>query len=268
MGVAVEGALVPGLRRNRAIRPGSRRLCAVRRAARRSSRSARQASRARARDRAGEGAERRCSIQRRKTPAKTRRASGWASSWKTGSMRASTGRRRSSCAQKAWMVPMKARSRLRAASARRCLHGGIEFAGAAAFQLVADAQFHVAGGGVGEGDGHDGFHRRAGGDDFDDAVHQGGGLAGAGGGFHHPTAVEIGDAESCGGLRVWRSARQSGRDRKGARHAPHFQPRSSFKPSTRLAIFPSRAPLHRGRRRAGTRSSCSRLRAGRRGGCR
>ena len=84
-----------------------------------SSRSARQASRARARESAGEGAERRRSIQRRKTPAKTRRASGWASSWKTGSMRASTGRRRSSCAQKAWMVPMKARSRLRAASARR-----------------------------------------------------------------------------------------------------------------------------------------------------
>src|ERR1039458_5143531 len=89
------------------------------------SRSARQASRARARDRAGEGAERRRSVQRRKTPAKTRRASGWASSWKTGSMRASTGRRRRSCAQKAWIVPMKARSRLRAASARRFWTAGL-----------------------------------------------------------------------------------------------------------------------------------------------
>ena len=72
---------------------------------------------------------------------------------------------------------------------------GIEFAGAAAFQLVADAQFHVAGGSVGEGDRHDGFHRRAGGDDFDDAVHEGRGFARAGGGFHHPTAVEIGEWE-------------------------------------------------------------------------
>src|ERR1019366_9597423 len=71
------------------------------------------------RDRAGLGADSRRSVQRRKTPAKTRRASGCANSWKTGSMRASTGRRRSSCAQKACMVPMKARSRLRAASARR-----------------------------------------------------------------------------------------------------------------------------------------------------
>ena len=73
------------------------------------------------------------------------------------------------------------------------LDGGVEFARAAAFQLVTDAQFHVAGGGVREGDRHDGFHRRAGGDDFDDAVHERGGFARAGGGFHHPTAVEIGD---------------------------------------------------------------------------
>src|ERR1035441_6339707 len=75
------------------------------------------------------------------------------------------------------------------------LDGGVGFQSAAAFQFVADAQFHVAGGSVREGDGHDGFHGRAGGDDFDHAVHQRRGLAGAGGGFHHPTAVEIGDGD-------------------------------------------------------------------------
>jgi hypothetical protein len=73
------------------------------------------------------------------------------------------------------------------------LDGGVGFACAAVFQLLADAQFHVAGGSVSEGDGNDGFHRRAGRDDFDDAVDQRRGLARAGGGFHHPTAVEIGD---------------------------------------------------------------------------
>src|ERR1019366_912852 len=85
------------------------------------SRSARHARRAKARDSAGDGAgaDKRPSVQRRNTRAKTRSASACASSWKSGSMRASTGRRRSSCAQKACMVPMKARSRLRAASARR-----------------------------------------------------------------------------------------------------------------------------------------------------
>ena len=119
------------------------------------------------------------------------------------------------------------------------LDGGVEFAGAAAFQLVADAQFHVAGGGVREGDRHDGFHRRAGGDDFDDAVHQRRGLARAGGGFHHPTAVEIGDGSHAasrsgrvGGMRSWL--------RRDARLQPmltHFQPRSSFKPFNSACDF-------------------------------
>ena len=238
MGVAGEGALVPGCVEIAPFGevPGGFAQLVERLAARRGRRARRVArGRGTARERARRGG---CSIQRRKTPAKTRRASGWASSWKTGSMRASTGRRRSSCAQKAWMVPMKARSRLRAASARRCSHGGIEFAGAAAFQFVADAQFHVAGGGVREGDRHDGFHRRAGGDDFDDAVHQGRGFAGAGGGFHHPTAVEIGDAESCGGLVCSGAPAILAAATRLRLIAHHFQPRSSFSPSTRPAIFP------------------------------
>src|ERR1035441_2247063 len=101
---------------------------------------------------------------------------------------------------------MKARSRLRAASARRSWTAGSDsrarrrssswrtrrfmFPAAAAV-----AEFRERGGSVREGDGHDGFHGRAGGDDLDHAVHQRGGLARAGGGFHHPTAVEIGDGD-------------------------------------------------------------------------
>ena len=116
---------------------------------------------------------------------------------------------------------------------------GIEFAGAAAFQLVADAQFHVAGGGVGEGDRHDGFHRRPGGDDFHDAVHQRRGLARAGGGLHHPTAVEIGEGSGghAGNPSELRSdgraacARWQAADVRAAisDDCPHRQPRSSFK---------------------------------------
>ena len=70
---------------------------------------------------------------------------------------------------------------------------GVHLAGAPPFQLVAHAQFHVAGGGVREGDRHDGFHRCSGGDDLHHAVHQRRRLSRAGGGLHHPTAIQIGN---------------------------------------------------------------------------
>ncbi len=72
------------------------------------------------------------------------------------------------------------------------LHQGIELARAPLLQLVAYPQFHIARRGMRERDGHDLLDRRSGGDHLDDAVHQRGRLAGAGGGFHHPALVEPG----------------------------------------------------------------------------
>ena len=69
-----------------------------------------------------------------------------------------------------------------------------ELGGAALFQLVTHAQLHVSGGGMSEGDGHDGFDFGAGSDGFHDASHERGGFAGTRGRFHHPALVELGGA--------------------------------------------------------------------------
>ena len=189
----------PRARRNRATRPGPKLPCGSRPAVRRY-RSPRASESRRARSRGWLGSRR--SVQRPKTPANTRKASGCTNSWKTGSTAPPTGRRRSGRLRaEAWIVANERAVRLRAASARASGGHPGSVPGPAAFQLVAHAQFHVAGGGVREGDRHDTLHRRPRGNDFHHTLHQRRGLARAGGGFHHPTAVEIGDGNGVIALR-------------------------------------------------------------------
>jgi len=97
---------------------------------------------------------------------------------------------------------------------RGCLRADVVLRGAPLLQFVTHAQLHVARRGVGEGDPHDAFHRRARGNRLHHAVHQRGGLAGAGRGLHHPALRKSGTGSGA-------AHRKLGRARPHDRHRVH-----------------------------------------------
>ena len=209
------------------------------------SRSSRQTSRASARVKAGDGDARRCSIQRRKTRAedaqRVRLRQFLEHRIDARFHRPPAQQLR---AERVDGADEGAIERARRVGEARA-NFGIRLVGAAPFQLVADAQLHVAGRGVRERHRDDLLHRRAAGDDFDDALDQRGGLARARRGFDDPALVRVPTA--------------------GVLIATPAVPSS---PSTPAATSRAPAPLRKGRRPAGTRSPCSRPCAARREGIR
>ncbi len=119
-----------------------------------------------------------------------RRASGWASSWNTGSTPRFDGAAAKQLRAEGVDGADEGAVERAGGACEQGAHGGIELGGAAAFEALAHAQLHIAGGGVGEGDGDDGIDGGSGGDGIDDAVHEGGGFSGARGGLDDGGAGE------------------------------------------------------------------------------
>ncbi len=138
------------------------------------------------------------------------------------------------------MVPMRATSRWASARSRWARSASVARADVAGLlQVGAEAELHLAGGLLGEGDGDDAVEvGEAGAEDGDDAGDQHGGLAGAGGGLDEEGGAEVfADAAAGFGVVVgWGGRAGSGGRHRRAPESLTYMVRCSTHASPKLCL--------------------------------